>query len=109
MDTRRLFSLSRSCQLQGEEQAAGGCPVSFQFIEVLPTADRPQGIGKKTGFTGRTLVLPVIWHVPDVFVWHVPDQRRFDRVKWSANQDHVRHRRCIVTTVRSDFRLGGRF
>ena len=39
-------------------------------------------------------------------------QRRFDRVKRSANQDHVRHRRSIAfvfTTVPRDFRLGGRF
>ena len=41
-----------------------------------------------------------------------PLQRRFDRVKRSANQDHVRHRRSIAfvfTTVPRDFRLGGRF
>ena len=44
MDARRIFSLSRSCQLQSEEQAAG--PMSYR---------------EKTGFTGRTLVLPVIW------------------------------------------------
>ena len=39
-------------------------------------------------------------------------QRRFDRVKMSANQDHVCHIRCIAfvfTTVPSDFRLGSRF
>ena len=109
MDTRRLFSLSRSCQLQGEEQAAGGCPALFSLSRSCQLQSEEQAAGpmsyrEKTGFTGRTLVLPVIWHV---FVWHVPDQRRFDRVKRSANQDHVRHRRCIA--VRSDFRLGGRF
>ena len=39
-------------------------------------------------------------------------QRRFDRVKRSANQDHVCHRRFIAfvfTTVPRDFRIGGRF